>query len=217
MNKNLVPALALGCDVSALLLLWPRLPDRLPVHWNLAGEVDRLGSRWELVLLGPGLLLGLWLLLAWVGRIDPKAARALPPDAPRAEAGARDQVLAFVLGMFALFHVSLLLKGAGIRLAGPTLFVLLLAAFQVGLGNVLPRVRPNFFVGVRTPWTLSSDAVWRRTHRLAGKLLFVSGFAGAGAVAILPGRLGPATAFALFILALLVPTALSYVWWKKTS
>lgn len=215
MSKHLVALLAFVTDLAATLVLWPRLPDRVPVHWNFAGEVDGWGSRWEVLVLGPGLLLLIWALLALISRIDPKAARPLPPDSPPAEAGSRDWVMVLVLALLALIHLAVLLQGAGIPVAGPTLFALLLAAFQVGMGNLLPRVRPNFFVGVRTPWTLSSDAVWRQTHRLAGKLLFVSGFAGAAAVAVLPGKAGFGAALCLFLAALLVPAALSYVWWRR--
>lgn len=215
MKTNLVALLALLADVAASIAVWPRLPERVPVHWGLSGAPDRFGSRWELLLLGPGLLLGLWLVLSLVSRIDPKAAVPLPADAPPAEAGTRDAVVAVVLALLALFHVAVLLQASGQLVDGPLLFALLLAAFQLLLGNFMPRVRPNFFVGVRTPWTLSSDPVWRRTHRLAGKLLFAGGFLSAAAGAALAPQGALVASGALLAAALVLPAVLSYVWWRQ--
>jgi uncharacterized membrane protein len=214
MTRNLVALCALASDLAATALLWPRLPERVPVHWGISGEVDRYGSRWELVLLGPVLLAGLWLLLSLVRRIDPKASAPLEPDAPPAEAGALDAAVAIVLALFAVLHLVLLLQAAGLALVGPLLHALWISAFMVLLGNVLGRVRPNFFVGIRTPWTLSDDQVWRRAHRLGGRLLFASGLSAALLCAVL--RPGPALGVAAGLLgaSLLVPAAASFFWWR---
>lgn len=215
MNSKLVAALALVADLIATAVMWPRLPEQVPVHWNFAGEADRYGSRWELMVFGPGLMLLTWVLLVVLKRVDPKASRPLPPDAPPAEAGTREGVIAVVLWLLAVVHVSAMLQAVGSPLGGPLLMALAFTAFQLVLGNVMPRLRPNFYVGVRTSWTLSSDTVWRRTHRLAGKLLFVSGALSLVALAVTPANVAFSIAVGGMLVAMLLPVAVSYVYWRE--
>ena len=80
--------------------------------------------------------------------------------------------------------------------------------------QVVGRVRPNFFVGIRTPWTLSDDQVWRRTHRVSGRLLFAGGLVAAVLCALLPASAAFGAAIALITIALGGPAVLSYFWWR---
>ncbi len=213
MSARLAMALAVVVDAVGTALLWPRLPAQVPVHWGLSGEADRLGSRLELALVGPLLLLGLAALGWLVRRLDPKASAPLPEDAPPAELGTLELVLALVVGLLAAGHLGLLLMASGAAAGGPVLGGVA-CAFQLLLGNFLPRVRPNFFVGVRTPWTLASDGVWRRTHRLAGRLLFGSGLGSALVLAVAPADWRAPVVLVLLTLALLVPAAASFAFWR---
>jgi uncharacterized membrane protein len=110
--------------------------------------------------------------------------------------------------------VGLLLVATGAGAIGPTLLGVVACAFQLLVGNWLPRVRPNFFVGIRTPWTISSDVVWRRTHRVAGRLLFASGLGSALALAVLPAGWSFPVVLLLATAALLAPVGLSYLYWR---
>jgi uncharacterized membrane protein len=91
--------------------------------------------------------------------------------------------------------------------------VLLVALFVV-LGIALPHAQPNWFFGIRTPWTLASDRVWARTHRLGGTT-----FVGAGLItlgtALLPARTGVPVMLAAIAAASLVPIVFSYIWWAE--
>ena len=206
---------ALVVQVVTAALVWGRLPERVPLHWNFAGEADRFGPRLQLVLLGPALLLGLWAVLALVSRIDPKASLPLPADAPPAEEGAREAVVLIVLALLGVLHVGLLLSAAGLLAGGPRLHALWIAALMLLLGNFLGRVRPNFFVGIRTPWTLSDDRVWRRTHRVSGRLLVAGGLLAVVLCALLPGSAALVAAVVLISAALGGPAVLSYFWWRS--
>jgi uncharacterized membrane protein len=217
--------LSLGLSAAASLAAWPRLAGPVPVHWNIHGEVDRYGSRAELVLVGPLLLAATWALLALLLRVDPKwqrleqAARLAGAEEERAELArarrVREDAVAAVLFMLAALHGAVLALGAGILRDPARPIALILAAFLLVFGNVLGRVRPNWFIGIRTPWTLSDDEVWRRTHRLAGRCMV-----GAGAL-LLPLAValrGTALFVALVVLAglpVLPPVAWSYVLWKR--
>src|SRR5438132_427480 len=125
-----------------------------------------------LVLLGPVLLAGLWGLFELLPILDPRLAAPKDPEQTQAEReGALQTALALVLGLGALLHLLLLSLSLGLLHEPARAFAFLMAAFLVLFGNFIGRLRPSWFVGIRTPWTLSSDAVWRRTHHLAARLM----------------------------------------------
>lgn len=148
---------------------WPRSPELIPVHWNLQGEVDGYGGRFVGLLLLPLISLGLYLLLRFLPAIDP----------------GRDNYEQFA-GPYNLIRVTLLVVMAAIYVCqvaaalGQPVNMGLVVSLSVGgmllvFGSVMHRIRPNWFVGVRTPWTLSSELSWTRTHALAGWVLAILG------------------------------------------
>jgi len=151
------------------LSLYSKLPDQIPMHWNLAGEVDRYGSRLEGAFTMPVLSAVILLMLIWLPAIDPRK-KSYEKFADFYKLFQWVMVL-FLIGMQSLtlswalgyqFSISLYVKlGIGI------LFMF--------LGNYLGKTRSNWFVGIRTPWTLENDEVWNKTHRLAGRLMFAAG------------------------------------------
>ncbi len=164
------------------------LPEQVPTHWNAAGVPDAFTPRDQMLptlLLVPGLILGmavLGLLLPWLSPLKFK----IEPFRPT-----YDYIMGLVIVLFAYLH-AVILAGymmprlrpdrpfdTGRWIAGGSLLVL------AALGNVLGKVKKNFFVGIRTPWTLASDVVWDRTHRV-GAWLFTGG-AVAGFVLVLLG------------------------------
>jgi uncharacterized membrane protein len=155
-------------------------------------------------------------------RAREKAARAEPENAElRAELAdalrARDLLGSIALAVEGLVGIGLLATGAGLLHQPSRALGLLLAAFLVVGGNYIGRVRPNWFVGIRTPWTLSDDDIWRRTHRLGGRLMV-----GCGAL-LVPASLALPIAQVLFALlalvtaALLPPAIYSYLLWRRRT
>jgi uncharacterized membrane protein len=154
------------------------LPERVPVHWNINFEPDRFVPReqiWTHLLLFPGVM-GLMLLLA-VG---------LPWLSPRhfEVEGFRDTwdyIMLLVVALFgylyAVYLWNLLSGGLDPTLFGKAFLAGFFAFFAL-LGNVLGKVQRNFWMGVRTPWTLASETVWVRTHRLAAWLFVAAGVLG---------------------------------------
>jgi uncharacterized membrane protein len=204
---------ALGGTVAGVMLLvtvlvWPALPERIPTHWGISGEVDGWSNRWPGAFIMPAAGLALWLLLPVLRKLDPR----------RANYERFDEtfwlVLNLLLVFFAVMHVLTL--GAALGLVGDVTrwVVALLGLMMVVLGNYLPRVRSNWWMGVRTPWTLENERVWRETHRLAGRT-FMAG----GLVAMLAALLPPATRFWVGMGALMVgamvPVVYSYVLWRR--
>lgn len=206
--------IGLGLTVAmfaASAILYPSMPDQVPTHWNIHGQVDGFGHKsWALFLM-PGvlaLMLGFFALLPWL------SPRNFEVDTFRQT---YLFVMAAVVGLFAYIHVVTLAMGwrhvhgepqadMGRALLGGVFL------FFTAIGNVMGKVRRNFYIGVRTPWTIASDRVWNDTHRLAAWTMV-----GGGAVGFLIAVAGLPMALALGILiaALLVPAVYSFVHYKR--
>lgn len=161
--------LVLAAMFALAAVTWPTAPARIPVHWNVSGAVDRYGGRFEGVLGLPLLALGLYLLLLVLPLLDP--ARASYAHFAWAYSFIRFAVLLVLATSYGVIH--LWLRGwpvnVGLVVGGAVGLLL------IGIGNVLGKVRPNWFVGIRTPWTLTSRRAWARTHRLGGWVSIADG------------------------------------------
>jgi len=208
-SRWLAPVVILAMAALAVAA-WPHLPERMPVHWNGSFEVDRWGSRWEGVALLPGVALGLWVLLPLLRKIDPRRGNyeAWEPTFWL--------ILNIVVLMAAVLEVAIIAFSLGWPVPMEQVILASLGVLFVGLGNYLPRVRPNWWVGIRTPWTLSSDRVWRETHRLGGRTFVLGGLVTIAA-AFVPRAAAPWVALAGLLLGAFVPVVYSYVVWRRES
>lgn len=203
------PAAIVAAAVAASLAAFGRMPERVPVHWDAAGNVDRYGSRLEGALLLPAVILLLAILIPVLPRIDPRRANY---DKFRPT---YHLVMNATLTLLLAIHLGALATGLGFAVPIGRLVPAGVGILFLVLGNALPRARPNWMFGIRTPWTLSNDRVWERTHRVGGYLMF-----GAG-LAILLSALLPAgqASFAILIGAVVVVSlgsvVYSYVAWRQ--
>ncbi|MCE7938203.1 hypothetical protein DCC79_08275 [bacterium] len=186
---------------------WRAAPDRIPVHWNLAGEPDRYGGKVEGLLFVPLLSVGLYVLLRVLPRFDPARDRYARFQ------GAYDTLRVGILGVMAVLYAVILLWVSGRPVDVGLAVGTAVGALMVLLGWVMPRLEPNWFVGIRTPWTLSSGTAWRRTHAagrpvfvLAGVLMALAGWLKA------PWALG--VAFGGLLAGTLALVVYSYVVWR---
>jgi uncharacterized membrane protein len=200
--------LVIAAMFAAAAIVWPSAPDRIPVHWNISGNADRYGGKFEGLLLLPIVALGLYLLLRFLPRIDP--GRANYQQFARPYAIIR---LATLVLLAALYAVTLLWV-EGIEVDMRRWPLALIGVLFVVLGNVMGKLRPNWFAGVRTPWTLSSKRSWVKTHRLAGWLFVVVGL-----LFIVGALVGSTFAAVVPLVAAGVMTvilvAYSYLEWRK--
>jgi uncharacterized membrane protein len=167
----------LGGMFLAAAIAWPSTPDRIPVHWNTAGEVDGDGSRVQGLLLLPGIALVQYLILRFLPLMDP--GRVNYANFQGAYDTIRVALIVLLAVVYGLVHAHLRGGTVDVGLVVP----MLLCALFVVVGNTLGKLRPNWFVGIRTPWTLSSKEAWIRTHRLVGWLMVGLGLA---TIAIVP-------------------------------
>ncbi len=144
---------------------------RIPSHWNINGQIDNWMGLTGSMILGISLTLGIFLLLYLMPHYDPRYVKnkeRMDNIIPR---------VSFVMVLFfALLHIySLFLAKMGGGAEGFRFTFVLIGMMFVILGNILPKVPNNFFVGIKTPWTLSNEEVWQKTHRLGGWLFVISG------------------------------------------
>jgi uncharacterized membrane protein len=203
-------------DVLGLLLVlagfavvgvqYPGLPDPMPTHWNAAGQVDGWMPKFWGAFLLPLVMAVLWLIFLVLPKISPRGFEM----EPFLRAWGVFKVATFVL----LFFIGILVLRAA-KSGGElsqTAVVGSLGVLFVVMGNLLGKVTRNFFVGIRTPWTLASEEVWHRTHRLAGKLFVAAGLF-VVATAFLGLRVWPI--MAAVGLATLIPVVYSYVIYRR--
>ena len=157
---------------AALLLsalLFNRLPERMPIHWNAAGEVNGYASRATGAFVMPVVMLGVALMFLALPSISP---RGFSIDG--ASRGYRAIVLMTMLSLLAM-HCIALLAATGSAVNVSLVMPVVVGALFAVIGNYMTTMPRNFFVGIRTPWTLASEDVWFRTHRLGGRLFMVGG------------------------------------------
>ena len=178
------------------VLLWNQLPDPMASHWNANNEVDGYMSKFWGVFLMPLVTTGIFLLFVAIPVIDPlKANIALFRETYNLF------VVLFIAYMDYVYVLTLLWNmgyttiniGQAILPAMGLLFIV--------IGSLMRKAKRNFFIGIRTPWTLSSDSVWDKTHQLGGILFMIS-----GALAVIGGLIGGTMSFWMMFLPLIIST-----------
>ena len=163
-------ALVLAALVATLIAL-PHLPAKVPAHWNGHGQVDGYGPRGS-IFLWPGIMAGLLLVFAVLPWLSPKHFKVDTFESTYLYLMLVCMSLVTYINALTLWaqwsgHVNIVRAMIG----GISLFFAL-------MGNVMGKVRRNFWVGIRTPWTLANERVWNATHRFAAKTMVLAGVVG---------------------------------------
>lgn len=151
------------------LILYPKLPDRMASHWNAKGEVDDYMSKFWGAFLFPFIIAGMSLLLFLIPNIDPLKKNIMK---------FKDYYYAFIVFFaiyLALVHLQVLLWNIGIKISINVFVPILGGILFYFAGILVEKAKRNWFIGIRTPWTLSSDVVWDKTHKIGGLLFKICG------------------------------------------
>lgn len=150
------------------LILYPRLPDRIPTHYNFRWEVDAYGPKYVAIILGI-LPIVFCVLMDVIPHIDPKRKNHNISDKTYSK-------FSWILViLFVVLNWANLLMVQGVAINGRFYLSLLMGVSFLAIGNYLPKVKPNYFLGIKTPWTLANDVVWRKTHRVGGYVFILFG------------------------------------------
>jgi uncharacterized membrane protein len=208
MTKRWIGPGVIGGMLVFTALAYSSLPDRIPTHWNVSGEADGWSSRVWGSLLAPVIAGALWVLLPVLRRVDPR----------RRNYDRFDATFWLIVNLLIVFmgamHVLTLGVALGWAIDMTRAILVVVGLMFMGLGNYLPRLRSNWWMGIRTPWTLESESVWRSTHRLAGYTFVIAGLV-AVVSALLPTKLALGMAMAAMLTGALVPAVYSYIAYRR--
>ncbi len=189
---------------------WPQIPAnaQIPIHWGPDGQVDGYGPKWVGLLGLPAVALAVVGLLAVIPRFEPRRANL------ERSSTAYVAIALTVVGFFAVLHLVAVMAALGSDINTTTIALAGTGVLFVVMGNFMGKTRSNWFFGIRTPWTLSSDRSWTQTHRLGGWLFVAIGIG----VLIATLALGPVVALWIMVGGLAVSViglfAYSYVVWR---
>ncbi|WP_306012515.1 MULTISPECIES: SdpI family protein [Flavobacteriaceae] len=191
-----------------LAYVWNQLPAQVPMHYNIEGEIDRYGNKSELILIPIMTSLLIYLIFLAVPYIDPKKQIQ--------KMGGKYDTLKFIITTFmSILALFIIYTAKNQTLTDPDYILLGCGVLFLILGNYFKTLKANYFIGIRTPWTLESESVWKATHKLAGKIWFLGGLLIILSCLILDGK----TNFIVFIcitaIMVLVPVLYSYLLFRK--
>lgn len=167
--KNEIPSiLIILLPFIYLAYVWNELPEKVPMHWNINGEIDRYGEKMELVLIPILLPLLIYFIFLVIPKIDPKNNLN--------KMGNKFEMIKILLTTFmSILALFIIYSAKNQSFSNPNYMILLVGIMYIILGNYFKTIKPNYFLGIRTPWTLENETVWKKTHRLGGKLWFIGG------------------------------------------
>jgi uncharacterized membrane protein len=208
------PALVALAIIAAQILVsivsYPLLPAQVPSHWNAAGQINGYMPKWLYVIFEPGMSLFIFVLLRGLIKIGPTLGQA---NAKRANMTIVNLILIGVLLFLLIIQLTTTAIALGAQIDVTLIVSLSVSALFIFIGNYMGKLRRNFWAGIRTPWTLASDIVWERTHRLGGWLFVAAGL------------IGMLTSFVPFLriwgllaaaaLAAIIPTIYSYFAYRR--
>jgi uncharacterized membrane protein len=202
----LVGMLLTAAVLVATLVAYPHLPSSVATHWDVHNQPNGYSPKWALFLIGPGLMAGTMLLMYFLPWLSPKRFEV---DSFRST---YLQIMLMLVSMLAYFFAVALWAGVGHPLNVGRALVGGVSLLFALLGNVMGKIRRNFYIGVRTPWALANERVWNATHRFAARTFVVGGLAGLALTAI--GLDGWPTVVTLMAGALL-PVLYSLLFYKQ--
>lgn len=182
----------------------PMLPEQVPTHWNIRGQIDGYGQKEWLIYGFPLIAVGMYILMLVLPLIDPKKKNY------ELFKGTYRFIRGIILFYFIFIYSVVLAASLGYPVKVDKVIVISIGILFILLGNYMGRVRPNFFVGIKTPWTLSSEEVWRDTHRFAGITWVISGI-----LTMITIFINPILAFGITIISAFLPIVYSYIVFKK--
>ncbi|MGI5893025.1 MAG: SdpI family protein [Candidatus Merdivicinus sp.] len=197
---------------------YPSLPEKVPMHYNLYGEIDRWGNRREMWIF-PAMIPILALLFWGLLHLAQKSVGQKPAELEERRITSKRVIAAsrlILLGIFDLLAISILAvtlygtNGEEMTIDFMRILAAGLSIVDILLGNLMPKVRQNTVMGIRTPWTLESEEVWYRTHRFGGIAMCIGGILGLLGAIIWKGT----WAFALYLIGTLgsMFAAVVYSW-----
>ena len=204
---DLIIKLLMLATVGLAYYFYQVLPDEVITHWNGAGQPDDWGSKMFHILFTPLLMIAVWILFMYLPKLDPKR-RNYDDFMPTYKI-----IQLVIIGFFFVLFVITSLVNMDYNIPIGMVIPFMVGILFIIMGVYMKDIKPNLFVGIRTPWTLSSDEVWQRTHKYGGKAFMIGGVMFLAIPFFPPGMF--VYAFILAILAILSSLVYSYFVYKS--
>lgn len=202
-------ALILASLVTGVLV-YPHLPEMVPSHWNVRGEVDGYSSKFWGAFGLPLMNAGIYLLMVLAPGFDPRRENYV-----RFQRAYWYMKLSLVV-FFTWLYAVILANSTGYSIPVDKSVITAVGVLFIIIGNFMGQLRHNYFVGIKIPWTLASEEVWRKTHRFASWLWVLSGLVMVFAGLLLGGRRGLVVVIAAVGGAVFVPALYAYLLYRRT-
>lgn len=193
------------------IAVYSKLPDQIPTHWNVAGEIDGYSSKVFGAFMAPVIMLVVWLGMKFLPNIDPKKKNYEKFDS------SYSIIICLLTSFFFVLHLLTITVSLGYDISINKVIPLIIGILFIILGNYMPKSKSNFFYGIKTPWTLTSDVSWRKTHRLGGKLFVIAGIIVVISSIFLTGTVQVSIFVISTSIATLVPIVASYFYAKNDN
>lgn len=203
---------AMAIPLVYLGLIYPSLPASIPTHFNFHGPdaYAEKSQSWVFTILICCTNFGIYQFLRHLPSIDPKRTASQSENLIR-------KIAVTIVVFLSILQLILITAMRGNLFSIEKLLIPVLGIFVCLLGNLMLNVKPNYFVGIRVPWTLENEDNWRKTHRLAGKLWFTGGLLIAVLGIVLPHPLAFISFITIIAITTFVPVIFSYLYFKKHS
>lgn len=208
---ELLVFLAIALPFLYLLIEYPGLPARVPTHFSINGQPDNYNNRsflWVTTSVLGGVSVFIYLLIRFLPRIDPKKKAKYSASVFNKIAVA----VVLLISLIAIYSIYAA-KAGNFKLRG--FLPVILGIFFAFMGNMMHSLKPNYFVGIRTPWTLENEETWRKTHQLGGKLWFIGGILITITGFLVPTRAEVFVMMSIVLVIVLWPVIFSYTYFKS--
>ena len=166
-SKEVVFIILIAIPFIYLAFLWEDLPDKIAIHFDFEGNPDNWTTKNLIIYLLLALGIGTYLLMLFIPKFDPKKKIE--------QMGGKYYSLRLLMTFFmTIISIYILFSGNGDKV-NPAFLIAITGSFDMVFGNYLQTVKPNYFIGIRTPWALENEQTWKKTHRLAGRMWMLAG------------------------------------------
>ncbi len=208
--KNELPILLIVIlPLIYLLTIWNTLPETIPTHWNLRGEIDGTGKKETLIWITFLLPILAYLIFSIAPMIDPKQRLQ--------NMGDKLMKLKFAVVLMMSILTLFIIYSSKQEELSPNRITMLLGVLYAILGNFFPTIKPNYFIGIRVPWTLNNDDNWKQTHQFTGKFWLVGGISIILSSLYVRPDINNMFALLISILIVIVPVIFSFKFYKNSK
>lgn len=207
-KTEIIPIIFITLSVLASFYFYANFPETVPTHWNFRGEVDGWSNKSFAAFFFPGVILGIYLLFFIFPFLDPNKDRYVQFIKPF------HLFKGFIVVFFTGIYFIASYAGLGHNLDMGRILPATIGILFIALGNYMGKIKRNWFMGIRTPWTISNEEVWNKTHRLGGKMFTLAGILMALGI-FMPQNVFWVLFTVVITAILLVPMVYSYIIFSK--